>query len=71
MPAVILREAGRERSGTMPSLTHSIDTRLRPPGARLAKGVPLSVWITRGSPCSRKQASNTAATCAPSALGVM
>ena len=36
-------EAGRERSGTMPSFTHSIDTRLSPPGARLANGTPLSV----------------------------
>jgi hypothetical protein len=55
----------------MPSLTHSIDTRLSPLGARLANGTPLPVWITRDNPCSRKQASNTAATCAPSAFGVM
>src|SRR5215831_10431035 len=35
-------EAGRVRSGRMPSLIQRSDKRLKPPGARLAKGVPLS-----------------------------
>ena len=45
MPTVILRRSGsRERSGTMPSFTHSIDTRLSPPGARRWRSsTPLSV----------------------------
>lgn len=59
--AVILRDAGRVRSGTMPGLIQRIDNRLSPPGARLANGAPLSVRITRGNLYSRKAASNTAA----------
>ncbi len=70
MPAVILWRSGTRTFGNNAEF-HPLHRHAAEPGARLANGVPLSVWITSGRPCSRKQASNTAATCAPSHFGVM
>src|SRR3982751_2352386 len=58
-------DAGRLRSGRMPSFTHHIESRLNPPGATEANGAPLSVWITAGRPNSRNAASKAACTGTP------
>ena len=50
---------GRLRSGTMPSFTNHIESRLIPPGATDANGTPLSLWITAGRPYSRNAAGTT------------
>ena len=44
----------------MPSRIHQIDSRLKPPGAGVANGGPLSVRMACGKPYSRKAASKTA-----------
>ncbi len=62
MPAVLLRMSGLNRSGTIPSLIHHTASRDNPPTVAEAKGGPLSVRITSGSPYSRKAASKMART---------
>src|ERR1019366_3206840 len=47
---------GRIRSGRIPSLIHHTESCDKPPNPRPAKGRPLSLRMTSGSPCSRKGA---------------
>src|SRR5262249_8916200 len=44
---------GAIRSGVMPSFSHQIDSRDRPPAPTLANGRPVSLRIARGHPNSR------------------
>ena len=59
---------GSIRSCRMPKRNHHIDSRVSPPGARLANGAPLSDRIPPGNPCLRNIAVITPRTCGPSVL---
>ena len=57
---------GRENTTSMPSDAHQAESHVNPPLALVhPNGVPLSLWIVRGSPYFSKRRINTACTGSP------